>query len=92
MKHWILVVALAATLPALADDKSKDQKKAAKGGPPTVEELVAQADQKSAAGDLDGAVALALVLVASSVALLFALRHFHAGFLWRSGRAAGRAE
>ena len=41
--------------------------------------------------DLDGAVALALVLVATSLALLLALRHFHAGFLWRSGRAAGRA-
>jgi tetratricopeptide (TPR) repeat protein len=57
MKHWILVVALAATLPASADDKSKDKK----GQAPkvvTTEDLLAQADQKSAAGDLEGAVTI----------------------------------
>jgi tetratricopeptide (TPR) repeat protein len=58
MKNWILVVALAATLPASADDKSKDKKGQAPKAGVTVEDLLAQADQKSAAGDFDAAVAI----------------------------------
>jgi tetratricopeptide (TPR) repeat protein len=56
MKNWILAVALAATLPTWADDKTKDSKKPAAKAGASIEDLLAQADQKSAAGDLEGAV------------------------------------
>jgi tetratricopeptide (TPR) repeat protein len=58
LKYWILAAALAVTLPTSADDKTKDSKKAAPRAGVSVEELLAQADQKSAAGDIEGAVAI----------------------------------
>ncbi|MFI5183012.1 MAG: tetratricopeptide repeat protein [Vicinamibacteria bacterium] len=58
MTRWILAVALASALPALADDKSKETKKPAPKAGVSVEDLLAQADQKTAAGDFEGAVTI----------------------------------
>jgi len=61
MKRWILALALGLALPALADDKAKEAKKGAPKGTPkasSLEDVLAEAEQKSAAGDPDGAVAL----------------------------------
>jgi tetratricopeptide (TPR) repeat protein len=57
MKRWILALVLGMALPAVADDKSKDQKKPAPKAAAS-DDLLGQADQKAAAGDLDSAVAL----------------------------------
>jgi tetratricopeptide (TPR) repeat protein len=63
MKRWACLLALALALPAAAQDKNKDKdkgKKAAeqKPAPAGPEELIKQAEQKSAAGEHDAAAEL----------------------------------
>jgi tetratricopeptide (TPR) repeat protein len=53
---WLLIAVLAAT-PAVAE-KKKDEKKGKEGAPPAVEDFVAEAEAKLAAGDADGAIKL----------------------------------
>src|SRR5262245_52691375 len=55
MKIWVLALVVSLAVPAGGDDKKKPPEK--KGGP-SVDELLAQADGKQKAGDLDGAVEL----------------------------------
>jgi tetratricopeptide (TPR) repeat protein len=61
MRRWACLLALALAVPAAAQDKNKDKgKKAAEAKPAavTVDELVRQADEKSAAGEHDAAAEL----------------------------------
>src|SRR5271169_5705506 len=50
MKRWIVILALGICVPALAADKPKKSV--------STEDLMAQAEQKASAGDLDAAAAL----------------------------------
>jgi tetratricopeptide (TPR) repeat protein len=56
MARWVWLLALLLAVPAGADEKGKkEQKPAAKVGV-SLDDLLKQADEKSAAGDLDGAI------------------------------------
>jgi tetratricopeptide (TPR) repeat protein len=62
-RRWACLLALALAVPAAAQDKNRDKdkdKKAAEQKPVavTADELVKQADERTAAGDLDGAAEL----------------------------------
>src|SRR5258706_15823959 len=62
MKRWVWLLALSLALPAGADDKKKDEKKKDEkkpaAGAVAPSDLLKQADEKTAAGDLDGALEL----------------------------------
>lgn len=61
MTALVALLALSLAWPAAADDKKKEEKKpatSARSGPATPADLLRQADEKAAAGDLDGAAEL----------------------------------
>jgi tetratricopeptide (TPR) repeat protein len=60
MKRWACLLVVAMAVPAFAQDKKKEKEKPAPAKPAaaTVDDLVREAEQKTSAGDLDGAAEL----------------------------------
>src|SRR5260221_2072166 len=62
MKRWVWLLAVSLALPAGADDKKKDEKRKderkPEAGAVAPSDLLKQADEKTAAGDVDGALEL----------------------------------